>query len=76
MDSADTDARLAVAKGLWSALANRGQNIGNDFAARLGAEIAFAVNAYADGVRFQVAIADHQHSVDFHLLGAEFLVNR
>ena len=35
-----------------------------------GAEIAFAVNADADGVGFHVAFADHEHGVHFHLLGA------
>ena len=33
------------------------------------AEIAFAVDAEADGVGFHVAVADDEHGVDFHLLG-------
>ena len=39
-------------------------------AARFGAEVAFAVDAHADGVGFHVAFSDHEHGVDFHLLGA------
>ncbi len=35
----------------------------------LRAEVAFTVNTHADGVGFHVAISDHQHGVDFHLLG-------
>ena len=33
------------------------------------AEIAFAMYAHADGIGFHVAFADHEHGVDFHLLG-------
>ena len=39
----------------------------------LGAEIAFAVDADADGVGFHVAVADDEHGVDFHLLGVRDL---
>ena len=36
---------------------------------RLGADIAFAVHANADGVRFHVALSDYEHGMNFHLLG-------
>jgi hypothetical protein len=36
---------------------------------RLRAKVALAVDADADGVRFEVALADDEHGVDFHLLG-------
>jgi hypothetical protein len=49
---------------------NRRQNVRDDFIARLRAQIAFAVDADADGIGFHVAIPDHKHGVDFHLLGA------
>ena len=35
----------------------------------LRAEVAFAVDADADGAGFHVAVADDEHGVDFHLLG-------
>ena len=46
-----------------------GEQIRDDFSARLRAEITFAVNADADGVWFHVAFADHEHGVHFHLFG-------
>jgi hypothetical protein len=49
------------------------QNFGDDFVARLRAEISFAVDADADGVGFEVAFADDESrscGMDFHLLGA------
>src|SRR5436309_4483369 len=42
----------------------------NYFAARFRAEIAFAVHAHTDRVRFQVAFSDDEHCVHFHLFGA------
>jgi hypothetical protein len=46
------------------------KQIRDDFSARFGAEIAFAVDAHADGIGFHVAFADHEHGVHFHLFGA------
>jgi hypothetical protein len=46
------------------------QDLGNGFGARFGAEIAFAVDADADGVGFHVAFSNYEHGVHFHLLGA------
>jgi hypothetical protein len=40
------------------------------FAARFGAEIAFAMDADADRVGVHIALSDNEHGVDFHLLGA------
>ena len=40
------------------------------FGARFRAEIAFAMDADADGVGFHVAFPDYEHGVHFHLLGA------
>src|SRR5947207_2699549 len=37
---------------------------------RFGAEIAFAVNADADGIGFHIAFSNHEHGMDFHLFGA------
>ena len=45
------------------------EDISDHFIARFGAEVAFAVFAEADGVGFQIAVADHEHGVHFHLLG-------
>ena len=47
-----------------------GEKIRDHFVARFRAEIAFAVDADADGVGFHVAFSDHEHGVDFHLFGA------
>jgi hypothetical protein len=47
---------------------DRPQNIGNSFAAWFRTEIAFAVNADADGVGFHIALSDYEHGMDFHLL--------
>lgn len=55
---------------LGAALADGLKNFGDGFGARFRAEIAFAVNADADGVRFHVAFSDHEHAMHFHLLGA------
>lgn len=41
--------------------------------ARLRAKVAFAVNAHFDGVRFHVAVSDHEHGVDFHLFGLDLV---
>jgi hypothetical protein len=46
------------------------KDLGSRFAARIGAEISFAVDADANGVGVQVAFSDDEHGVDFHLLGA------
>ena len=48
---------------------DRRQDIGNNFVSRFRAQIAFAVNADANGVRFHVALSDDEHGVDLHLLG-------
>src|SRR5438105_4478794 len=53
-----------------TALFDRGEDVGDDFASWFRAEVAFAVDADADSTGFQVAAADDQHGVDFHLLGA------
>src|SRR5439155_3316972 len=50
-------------------LFDRRENIRDNFAARFGAEIAFAVNADADCTGVHVAFSDNEHSVHFHLLG-------
>jgi hypothetical protein len=49
---------------------DRLKNIRDHVIARLRAEIAFAVHAKTHSVGFHVAVADNQHGVDFHLLGA------
>ena len=49
-------------------LFDRLQNFSDDVDAWPGPEVAFSVNADADGVRFQVAVADDD-MVCFHLLG-------
>ena len=51
-------------------LLDRREDIGDDLGPWLGAEVAFAVHADADGAGFQVAVADDEHGVDLHLLGA------
>jgi hypothetical protein len=53
---------------LGAAFPDRLQDFCNSLATWLGAEIAFAVDADADGVRFHVAFSNHKHGVDFHLL--------
>src|SRR5947207_14199548 len=51
-------------------LFDRRENIRDNFAARFGAKIAFAMNADANGVGFHVAFSNNEHGVHFHLLGA------
>ena len=46
-------------------LFDRRQNVRHHFALRLGAEIAFAVDAHANVARFHVARADDEHGVNF-----------
>ena len=58
---------MAVSHGLRSTLFDRRQNIRHDFRLRLRAEVAFAVEADADGAGGHVARADDQHGVDFGL---------
>src|SRR6266446_1689542 len=53
-----------------AALFDRPQDFGNGFGARFGAEVAFAMDADADGISFHVAFSDYEHGVHFHLLGA------
>ena len=53
-----------------AAVFDRLQEFRDGFGARFGAEIAFAVDADADGVGFHVALSNHEHGVDFHLLGS------
>src|SRR5882724_5815903 len=53
-----------------AALFDRPQDFGDGFGARFGAEIAFAVDADANGVGFHVAFSNHKHGVYFHLLGS------
>ena len=60
----------AIHRSLGATLLDRIKKVGDDFLARLRAEVAFAVHAHADGAGFHVAVADHEHGVDFHLLGA------
>src|SRR4029453_18572496 len=55
--------------GLRPPLFDRLQDFGNGLTARLGAEVALAVDADADGVGVQVAFPDDEHGVDFDLLG-------
>jgi hypothetical protein len=47
--------------GLSTRGCDRWQEVGDDFGARLGAEIAFAVDADAGCIGFHVAFADHEH---------------
>ena len=55
---------------------NREKNVGDDFVSWPRAKVAFAVHANADRAGLQVARADDQHGVDFHLLGVlDFAVN-
>ena len=61
---------LKALNALGTTLFDRRQDVGDDFVARLGAEIALAVNAQADGIRFHVTVSDHEHGVNLHLLGA------
>jgi pheromone shutdown protein TraB len=66
---------VATATFLYSSLLgatfpNRLQDIGNRFGARLGAEVAFAVDADTHGVGFHVALSDREHRVHFHLFSA------
>jgi hypothetical protein len=58
-----------------AALFDHRENAGNGFISRLSAEVAFAVNANADGIGFHVALSDHKHGVDFDLLSEELLGN-
>ena len=51
-----------------AALFDRLQDVRDHFSSRFRAEIAFAVHAQADRIRFEVAIADDEHGVDFHFL--------
>src|SRR5438874_1064909 len=53
-----------------AAVFDRLQEFRDGFGARFGAEVAFTVDADADGISFHVAFPDHEHGVDFHLLGA------
>src|SRR6266481_2868551 len=46
------------------------ENVGNRSAAWFRTEIAFTVNADADGVGVHVAFSDDKHRVHFHLFGA------
>ena len=55
---------------LRASLPNRLLDFGDSFVARFGAEVALAVDADADGVRFHVAFPDDEHGVHFHLFGA------
>jgi hypothetical protein len=48
---------------------DRLQYFRDDFIAWLGAEVALTVHADSDGISFEIAIADDEHGVDFHLLG-------
>jgi hypothetical protein len=57
-------------------LPDGGEQLCNYFAPGSCAEIAFAVDADADGISFHVAFSDYEHGVDLHLLGAlDFAVN-
>ena len=55
---------------------DRREYVGNNFVARLCAEIAFAVNAETDGVRFHITVADDESRIGgmhFHLFGVRDL---
>ncbi len=45
------------------------QQVRHDIGARFGAEVAFAVDADGDVAGVEVALADDQHGVGFHLFG-------
>ena len=55
---------------LGASLFDRLQDAGDDFGARLGAKVSLAMDADADRAGFEVATPDHEHGVDFHLLGS------
>jgi hypothetical protein len=48
---------------------DRRQNLRHDFALRLRADVAFAVQTDGNVSGFHVAVADDEHCVDFRLLG-------
>ena len=62
--------RRTQAGELGSSFRDRSQEIGDHFAARFRAEVPLTMHADADGVGFHVAVANHEHCVHFHLLGA------
>src|SRR5437763_11631251 len=51
-------------------LFDRRENICDNFAARLRAQVSFTVNANAYSIGFQVPFSDDEHGVHFHLFGA------
>src|SRR6267154_1460086 len=53
-----------------AAVFDRLQEFRDGFGARFGAEVSFTVDADADDIIFHVAFPDHEHGVDFYLLGA------
>ena len=59
----------AVPLGLSTPGRGRLQEVSDDFGARLGTEVGFVVDADFDCIGFHVAFANHEHGVDFHLLG-------
>src|SRR5438067_12737978 len=54
----------------WRAHFDTVQDFSDCLRARLGAEVAFAVDADAHGIGVHVAFSDHKHGMDLHLLGA------
>ena len=68
--SLDTANRTGTTAPPRPALLDRGEQVGDDFGAGLGAEVALAVDADADVAGFEVAVAEDEHGVDFHRLGA------
>jgi hypothetical protein len=59
-----------LARGSRPPLSDRAQKILDNFIPRFRAEVALTVDADANSVGLHVAFSDHEHGVDFHLLGA------
>src|SRR5690349_6579437 len=56
---------------LRKTLSNRVQDVGHDRISGLGTKVTFAVNSYADRVRFDITLPEHKHGMNFHLLSAK-----
>ena len=62
--------RGAAAAFLFSPFLYRRQDVGDNFASGLCAEVSLAMDPNADSVRLQVTPADHEHGMDLVVLGA------
>src|SRR5262245_44218287 len=61
---------MAVGAFLCAPFFNGREDLGDDLAPRLRAEVSLTMNPEADSARFQVTFSDHEHSMDLLLLGA------